>query len=107
MKRISRMIKNMFGTSADDKALEAQAQAERNTRDFLRGQRIENKINTEIGEIRNWESVGSHDNLNPFGIDVFYMSKEKLIESLGHCYMTLKHIKKKLDEKAQFCLSNG
>lgn len=100
MKRISEIIKDMFGTSPDNKALEAQAQAERNTRDFMRGQRADNIINTEIAEIRNWEDVGARENLNPFGIDVFYMSKEKLIESLGHCYLTLKHIKKKLDEKA-------
>ncbi len=100
MKRISEIIKDMFGTSPDNKALEAQAQAERNTRDFMRAQKIENDINTEIGEIREWQDVGSRNNLNPFGIDVFYMSKEKLIESLGHCYLTLKHIKKKLDEKA-------
>ncbi len=80
MKRISEIIKDMFGTSTDNKALEAQAQAERNTRDFMRAQKIENDINTEIGEIREWQDVGSRNNLNPFGIDVFYMSKEKLMK---------------------------
>ena len=66
----------------------------KNTKRFLKAQEVEYKINKDIAEnYRHWQSTTIGDyNLNPFGWDVFSMTKEQLVTTLGHCYHTLKHV---------------
>ena len=69
----------------------------KNTKRLLKAQQVEYKINKDIAEnYRHWQATAIDDyNLNPFGWDVFSMTKEQLVTTLGHCYHTMKHIHSK------------
>lgn len=69
----------------------------KNTKRFLKAQEVEYKINKDIADnYRHWQSTTIGDyNLNPFGWDIFSMTKEQLVTTLGHCYHTMKHIHSK------------
>ena len=73
------------------------SKADMSTKRFLKAQKIEYKINKDIAEnYRHWQATAIDDyNLNPFGWDVFSMTKEQLVTTLGHCYHTMKYIHSK------------
>ena len=102
MKKIFNRIKSWFISEEeylDQHIAESHQDMKRYKDRFIKAMKIEGKINWEIGEMREWKDVGiDRTNLNPFGFDIFYLSKEKLVETLGHCYITLDKISKELKE---------
>ena len=88
---------NTFLRDGNPNKAKDEKRSQDNTKRFLKAQKIEYKINKDIAEnYRHWQGTAIDDyNLNPFGWDVFSMTKEQLVTTLGHCYHTMKHIHSK------------
>ena len=58
------------------------------------------KVNKLIGQLREWadHDASNREFYNFFGMFLFDMSKEQLIETINHLMGTAKMLKRKLDE---------